>query len=128
MFHGPVVHTWVAVRFWQSDYWVKSSLDLPCVQALEWPWALRCTASLRVMQRREVTSVTVVAYSVPGISCEGCANAIRRALSNVSGVLGVDVNVAGREVKVTFDEGRVAPPEIQAAIQDAGYDTEQVGA
>ncbi len=58
-------------------------------------------------------------YSVPGISCSHCRWAINRKVKKVTGVDGVDVDLATKQVTVSgaFDDAAV-----RDAIDDAGYD------
>jgi copper chaperone CopZ len=57
-------------------------------------------------------------FSVPGITCGHCATAIREAVRCVPGVDDVDVDIAGKTVRVAGDGADTA---IRAAIADAGY-------
>lgn len=56
--------------------------------------------------------------SVPGITCGHCATAIREAVRCVPGVHDVDVDIAGKTVRVAGDGD---PAAVRAAIADAGY-------
>jgi copper chaperone len=58
-------------------------------------------------------------YSVPGISCDHCVNAITAEVSKVAGVSGVTVDVTAKTVTV---EGDAVEAAIRAAIDEAGYD------
>ncbi|NLC59085.1 MAG: heavy-metal-associated domain-containing protein [Armatimonadetes bacterium] len=60
--------------------------------------------------------------TVEGMTCEGCANAIRRAVGQLEGVQSVAVDVAGKRVAVSYDEGRTSPAAIRERIEAAGYD------
>jgi copper chaperone CopZ len=62
--------------------------------------------------------MTEQTFSVPGISCDHCATAIRESVRVVPGVHAVAVDVAGRTVRVTGDGDTAA---VRAAIADAGY-------
>ena len=66
--------------------------------------------------------MAAITYDVPGIMCEGCANAINRALSVLSGISEVDVDVPGKRVTVDYDDDRVQPDEIARRIENAGYE------
>jgi len=57
-------------------------------------------------------------YSVPGISCDHCKSAIESEVSQVDGVNGVDVDIAGKHVTVIGGDDA----EIRAAIDEAGFD------
>ncbi len=69
--------------------------------------------------------MTVVTYSVPGISCDHCKHAIEAELARVSEVASVTVDVAGKTVRV---EGEASEDVIRAAIDEAGYDVAGVSA
>ena len=57
-------------------------------------------------------------FSVPGITCGHCATAIRESVGCVPGVQDVDVDIAGKTVRVAGDSDSAA---VRAAIADAGY-------
>ncbi|RUL87019.1 heavy metal translocating P-type ATPase [Tautonia sociabilis] len=59
-------------------------------------------------------------YSVPTITCQGCASTIREAVGSAAGVSAVEVDVAGKTVTVTHDE-RASDEAIAGAIGRAGY-------
>jgi copper chaperone len=58
-------------------------------------------------------------YSVPGISCDHCKNAIEEEVSQVPGVDKVLVDVPTRLVSV---DGGASQDAILAAIDEAGYE------
>ena len=58
-------------------------------------------------------------YSVPGISCDNCTNAIEASVGQVPGVTLVDANV---EAKTVVVDGDASDASIRAAIDEAGYD------
>ena len=64
---------------------------------------------------------TTLRYTVPGISCQHCVNAITGEVSQVAGVTGVEVSLDDKTVTV---QGDAAPGEVEAAIEEAGYDIE----
>jgi len=57
-------------------------------------------------------------FSVPGISCDHCKNAIESSVGDVSGVGAVNVDVDAKTVTVTGGDDA----EIVEAIDRAGYD------
>lgn len=65
----------------------------------------------------------VARFQVPEISCEGCANAIKRALSPQPGIRSVDVDIDGKIARVDYDENLMDPSDIRDRISEAGYDT-----
>ena len=59
-------------------------------------------------------------FTAPDISCDGCANAIKRAIGGVKGVSEVQVDVAAK--RVTVSHGAEATREDLAARLDrAGF-------
>ena len=59
----------------------------------------------------------------PDIVCDGCANAIKRALSSVNGISEVRVDVAAKTVTVTRDANASSLEDIAAALDRVGYPT-----
>lgn len=55
-----------------------------------------------------------------GIVCGGCASAVKKAVSAVPGVTGVEVEVAEKRVTVTHD-GRVNRAVIEDTLKTAGF-------
>lgn len=70
--------------------------------------------------------MAVVTYNIEGMSCGGCANAIKRALSAQSGIRKVDVDLDAKRVVVDYDETEIAPVDIKSYLEDAGYEAEQM--
>ena len=60
-------------------------------------------------------------FRVSGMSCEGCAQAVTRAIRKAAPDAKVDIGLASGEVTV---DGRVAECAVAAAIQKAGYTNE----
>lgn len=56
---------------------------------------------------------------IPKIKCQGCASAIKEALSKVDGIGDFDVDVEKREVIV--DPGKANLDIIKEALTQAGY-------
>ena len=69
------------------------------------------------MEKREA-SIGSLTLAVSGMTCGGCVNSVRRALSRVPGVTGTTVDLeSGRAVV----EGTASPQALLAAIEAAGY-------
>jgi len=64
---------------------------------------------------KEQTTVTA-----PEIVCGGCANAIKNAFGRVDGVLGVEVDVATKQVSVKH-ESTVTREDIVRVLEEAGF-------
>ncbi|WP_405179247.1 cation transporter [Nocardia sp. NBC_01377] len=60
-------------------------------------------------------------YTVSGMSCEHCSNAITGALTALPGVDSVDVEIATGKVTVTGASSG-AHDVIRAAVDEAGYE------
>jgi copper chaperone CopZ len=61
-----------------------------------------------------------ITYSVPGVSCAHCRQAITDEVSAVSGVAAVDVDLEAKTVTVAG--ASLDGPAIVAAIDEAGYE------
>ena len=60
--------------------------------------------------------------TVTGMSCGGCENAIKRALSTVDGVSNVAASHRDNRVTLTYDPAKVDRAEIEKRIENAGYE------
>ena len=58
-------------------------------------------------------------YSVPGMTCEHCRQAVTAELSSVPGVAKVDVDLSSKVVTVGGQD--LADDVLRAAIAEAGY-------
>jgi copper chaperone len=65
--------------------------------------------------------MTTATYSVTGMTCEHCVQAVRSEVSAVDGVTGVEVDLGGGLVHVTRD-GAVDDAAVRAAVAEAGYE------
>src|SRR4051794_40030514 len=57
---------------------------------------------------------------ITGMTCASCANRIERKLNKLEGVT-ASVNYATEKARVEFDPGAVAPEQLVAAVEAAGY-------
>lgn len=67
-----------------------------------------------------------ITYAVREIACEGCADAIKRALGALTGVTHVEVDVSAKRVSADFDESRADAASIRRRLGEAGFAAEQV--
>lgn len=58
---------------------------------------------------------------IEGMACASCANAVERASKKVLGVTEANVNIATEKLNINYDESKASIPEIQQAIEKAGY-------
>lgn len=63
-----------------------------------------------------------IRYSVGDIHCAGCVEKVEKALARVNGVRDVRVNLAAREVTISFDASEgTGEGQLEEAIRKAGY-------
>ena len=60
-------------------------------------------------------------FDVEGMTCTGCENAIKSAVGKMEGVVSVEASHGDKRAIVGYEEGRVRPEQIQAAIERLGY-------
>ncbi len=58
---------------------------------------------------------------IQGMTCNHCVMRVTKALKAVPGVRDTKVDLQKAEAAVTFDESKVAPDKLTAAVVDAGY-------
>ena len=59
-------------------------------------------------------------FTAPDIECEGCANAIKKAVGKVSGVTAVEVDVPAKQVTVRHTDPAIRET-ITQALDRAGF-------
>jgi copper chaperone len=64
--------------------------------------------------------MSTIRYSVIGMTCNHCVQAVTKEVSAVSGVTDVVVDLAAKTVVVTGNE--LDDAELRAAIEEAGFD------
>lgn len=65
---------------------------------------------------------------VSGMTCGHCVQAVEKALRNQEGVRNATVHLESGAAEVEYDEARVAPQQMIAAIEEEGYSAEFAGA
>jgi copper chaperone len=65
--------------------------------------------------------MSTITFTVPGMTCGHCKEAVTTELSRISGVTEVDVDLDTKAVKVT-SAADIAWPEVVAAIDEAGFE------
>ena len=66
------------------------------------------------------TTTTSTIFTVTGMTCGGCVRRVGRAISELDGVVDVDVELATGAVNVTATNP-VDVAAVKAAVADAGY-------
>lgn len=59
--------------------------------------------------------------NIEGMRCMGCANAVSKALSEVDGVVKVEVSVSEGKAFVVFDDKKVTWDKLKNKVTIAGY-------
>lgn len=65
--------------------------------------------------------MTTTTFSVPGMSCAACKNAVERALAPADGVAAVEIDLAAKTVAVRHEEPATVGRLIEL-IEGQGYD------
>ena len=60
-------------------------------------------------------------YPVQGMSCASCASSIQSYLRHQPGILKADVNYAGHEISVAYDDDQTNDQEIARNVEALGY-------
>jgi len=69
-------------------------------------------------------SIKIEKIKVYGMTCTSCENRVERAVKKLNGVLNVKANYGGQFIKVEYDDELCNIRKIKAAIEDAGYSTQ----
>ncbi|HOP75386.1 MAG TPA: copper ion binding protein [Bacillota bacterium] len=67
-------------------------------------------------------AVNHVELRVEGMSCQHCVDSIVKGLGNLNGVIGVTVDLEGKQVTVDFNEGMITLQAIKDEIEELGYE------
>lgn len=62
-----------------------------------------------------------VTLSVPGMTCATCPITVKKALTQINGVIDVKSNLAKRETTVVFDDARIKVDVLTKATTEAGF-------
>ena len=65
--------------------------------------------------------VKTVTVTVEGMSCAACVASVRKNLTAIDGVAGVEVSLERRHATVRYDEQKVSPERIAESIRRLGY-------
>jgi copper chaperone len=61
-----------------------------------------------------------IVYTVDGMTCDHCVNAVSAEVLGVAGVTGVDVDLVSGRVRVASDQP-LDDTAVRAAVEEAGY-------
>ena len=65
--------------------------------------------------------------NVGGMTCGHCVATVEQALRNQSGVRNVTVHLDSGAAEVEYEETRVVPEQLVAAVRESGYEAEIAG-
>lgn len=64
---------------------------------------------------------------VSGMTCGHCVESVEKALRNQNGVRNASVDLEAGAAEVEYEEGRVAPEQLIAAVEEEGYSAALAG-
>ena len=67
-------------------------------------------------------------FTITGMTCSACSSRVDKAVTALSGVTEVSVNLLTNSMSVIFDEGALATADITGAVERAGYGAAPRGA
>lgn len=59
-------------------------------------------------------------YTVSGMTCGHCVSSVTEEVSELSGVTGVDIDLASGRLVVTAEQP-IGEPAVRGAVEEAGY-------
>lgn len=62
-----------------------------------------------------------ISLHISGMACGGCANTVTQALQGLDGVISAEVSYVESRAEVAYDEAKVQPEAMRAAVETAGY-------
>jgi len=68
-----------------------------------------------------VMKLQTTTISISGMACGGCANTIKQALLGLNGVMSAEVSHSEGRAEVSYDDTKIQPANMYAAIEAAGY-------
>jgi copper chaperone CopZ len=66
-----------------------------------------------------------VEFKCDGMTCSGCETTIKNEVNKINGIKEVQADHVAKTVKVSYAGNVTSKSEIQKAINDAGYDTQE---
>tara|TARA_R110001592_G_scaffold153473_2_gene381952 strand:+ start:250 stop:555 length:306 start_codon:yes stop_codon:yes gene_type:complete len=68
-----------------------------------------------------VQNKAALQLSIQGMNCGACVGRITRALDELDGIEGVEINLAAKLANIQFNDADIDSDTIIAAIAEAGY-------
>ena len=60
-------------------------------------------------------------FAVTGMTCSACSARVEKAVTALAGTENVSVNLLTNSMQLSYDEGKLTPAQIIAAVEQAGY-------
>jgi Cu+-exporting ATPase len=60
-------------------------------------------------------------FAVTGMTCSACSARVEKAVTALAGTEKVSVNLLTNSMQLSYDEGKLTPAQIIAAVEQAGY-------
>ncbi len=70
---------------------------------------------------------STIDISIEGMTCDHCVEAVTGALESVDGVQDVEVSLAEKKARVTYDDSRCKSDELEAVLAAEGYSANLYG-
>lgn len=86
---------------------------------------LSCSGQPSAQERQQASAAatSIVTLPVQGMSCVSCVASVKRTVKALNGVTNVEVSLAERQARISYDERKISPDQIAAAIRELGYKT-----
>ena len=82
---------------------------------------LAVAAALLLLASPAWAAPKTITLAVPGMTCATCPITVKKALTRVTGVTKVDVDLDNLQAVVTFDDAKTTVAALTKATTDAGY-------
>lgn len=82
---------------------------------------LSVAAALILLASPAWAAPKTVTLAIPGMTCSACPITVKKALTKVTGVSKVDVDLDKLQAVVTFDDAKTTVAALTKATADAGY-------
>lgn len=73
------------------------------------------------VHEKEIVMSDKVELNIKGMACSNCVRNVKRALSEVPSVKGVDVDLKNGKAVVHVEENKVTVKQLLTAVEDAGF-------
>lgn len=77
--------------------------------------------ALTILTTPAWAAIKTVTLSVPGMTCAACPITVKKALTKLSGVTKVEVDLKKLQAVVTYDDAKTTVEALTRATANAGY-------